>query len=667
MLANADQRDALIAFVDEAMGGADRDTDPSGVVWLPILSLDDPHVDFAVTVDVNDFGVDIGLGVSIRTTAPASRTTIAIPLFRAERDDGPNVGNPVLLGQAAGRIRLATSITVDDGPPEPGVARLGAIGLDVDLPTSTNGADPVFGLSLDGFQLPGATAPRSLRISADGVDELDDALLDLVLSLVREQALAAGGTALGAVAGLLGLGADAIPDFPITEIPTQGVHALAAWLEGVISTPASRQAWLEHLADLVQGTRTGDTIAFDLGGIAVLRLGVRVDTGPSGNTRLTPTLAVELGTPIARVEARADLCTIDLVTGAATALPALGVWAAAGRPGDRVLDVTTPLVARADTLRLGFGLDPARRLTFVLAADGVVLGDNTYPTLDLTSPDAVMDAVGNTVADIAAELLGELGEALATARLLLGLDAVGGATAVGLADLVTDPVGAVAAYWDDLLRNHTADVGTVLVALRDAVADAAQLASPTIPGSGTPVDPWRIPLVGPLELEASTVDGVLSVGLAAVTRVDQLGQRCTVVETRLAATLVEVDLGARTASLLPGVDARLSARERGVNPPRVALALGDGVEVSAGGVGIQLGWSPAAGLRAGIDAPGLTLRVGDDTVPITLPVIAADGSVTMPPEAWDALQELFGRLAELLPGFLRDVVTDARLDRRQRR
>ena len=76
--------------------------------------------------------------------------------------------------------------------------------------------------------------------------------------------------------------------------------------------------------------------------IAVLRLGVRVDTGPSGNTRLTPTLGVELGTADARVEARADLCTIDLVTGAATALPALGVWAAAGRPGDRVLDVATP-------------------------------------------------------------------------------------------------------------------------------------------------------------------------------------------------------------------------------------------------------------------------------------------------------------------------------------
>ena len=76
----------------------------------------------------------------------------------------------------------------------------------------------------------------------------------------------------------------------------------------------------------------------------------------------------------------------------------------------------------------------------------------------------------------------------------------------------------------------------------------------------------RSPSIGPLELEASTVDGVLSVGLAAVTRVDQLGQRCTVVETRLAATLVEVDLGARTASLLPGVDARLSARERGRQP-----------------------------------------------------------------------------------------------------
>ena len=514
---------------------------------------------------------------SLRTTDPASRTTLAVPLFRTARSNGPTIA---LLGQAAGRIRLATSITVDSSPPVPGVARLGAIGLDVDLPTSTGGADPVFGLSLDGFQLPGAQAPRSLRIAADGFDELDDALLDLVLSLVREQALAAGGTALGAVAGLLGLGADAVPDFPITEIPTLGVHALAAWMEDLISSPASRQAWLDHLAVLLEGSRDEDTVAFDLGGDATLHLGIRVDTGPSGNTRLTPTLGVELGNDDARVEARADLCTIDLVTGAAVGLPALGIWAAAGRPGNLVLDVDDPIIAQADTLRLGFALDAARRLTFVLAADGVVLGDNTYATLDLTSPDAVMDAAGATVAEIAGDLLGGLGGALATARLLLGLDPAGGADAVGLTGLLTDPVGAVAAYWDDLVTNHAPGVGTVLLALRDAVADAAQLASPTIPGTGTAADPWRVPLVGPLELEVRALDGILSVGVAAVTRVDQLGQRCTVIETRLAATLVELDLGARSASLLPGVDARLSARERGVTPPRVTLPLGEAIEVN---------------------------------------------------------------------------------------
>jgi hypothetical protein len=38
-----------------------------------------------------------------------------------------------------------------------------------------------------------------------------------------------------------------------------------------------------------------------------------------------------------------------------------------------------------------------------------------------------------------------------------------------------------------------------------------------------------------------------------------LGQRCTVVETRLAATVVALDLAARTAQLLPSVEGRLVA------------------------------------------------------------------------------------------------------------
>jgi large repetitive protein len=316
--------------------------------------------------------------------------------------------------------------------------------------------------------------------------------------------------------------------------------------------------------------------------------------------------------------------------------------------------LTNPTVARADTLRVGFALDSARRLTFVLAADGVLLGTHAYPTLDLTSPDAVMDAVGNTVADVATQLLGSFGSALGVVRLLLGLDAPNGVAAISLPALMSDPMAAVSGYWRALAAAPAA-VPTVLAALRDALADATATAS-SILGSGTALDPWRVPLIGPLELEVSAAGDILSVGIAATTSVDTLGQRCTVVETRFAAALATLDLAARTASLLPGVEAVLSARERGVRPPRVTLLLGDGASLTASGVGLRLAWSPAGGLGAHVDAPNLTLATGDLVVPIALPTIAADGTVTLPAEAWNGVEALVGYLGAQIGGFLGDVV-----------
>ncbi|MDQ3009337.1 MAG: hypothetical protein M3X11_01335, partial [Acidobacteriota bacterium] len=661
MLANEAQRDALLAFVDEAMGGADRTTDPRGVVWLPIVRLNDPDLTIAITVDETPAdGLHIGLGLSVRTTNPESNTSLAIPLFRAKKDGGPNVTVPLLLGSSGGHIRIATLITIDTAAPTPGTARLGAIGIDVDLPTATSDpVGPVFGLSLTGFQLPGAATPRDIRVAADGFDDLDDALLDLVLSLVKAQADSPlAGPAIAAIGGLLGLkSGDDIPDFPITALPAQGISAIAAWLHGLITTSASRQDWLGYLADLLGGTSNNDEVSFDLGGDADLKLRLQVDTGPTGNARLTPTLSVGLGNDAARVEARADLFRIDLVTGSTMALPQFGVWAAAGRPGagKRVLDLTAPTVARADTLRVGFALDSLRRLTFVLAADGVVLGAHEYATLDLTSPDALMDAVGNSVSDVVTQLLGSLGDALPAVRLLIGLDAPAGVTPVSIAALMSNPAGAFSSYWRDLVAAPPAAVTTVLTELRNALADASKAAS-EIQGAGSAIDPWRVPLIGPLTLEVAANGAVLTVGIAIATSVDQLGQRCTVVETRLAATIAEIDLAAQTGSLLPGVEASLSARERGINPPIVTLALGDGSALTASGVGLRLGWTPGAGLVAGVSAPNLQLITEGVTVPITLPVIAADGSVSLPPASWDGVEALIGYLGELTGGFLGDVV-----------
>ena len=662
MLASEAQREALIAFVDEALGGAERSSE-GGVTWLPIVEIDDPALAVAVTIDEGQpDGLHIGLGLRFSTTDPTSATTLALPLFRASKDGGPAVTQPLLLGSAGGRIRIGTSITLDATPPVSGQARLGGIGLEVDVPTSDADAQgPVFGLALTGLQLPGASAPRDVRVSASGTDELDDALLDLVLSLVKAQADALSAEpALQAVAGLLGLrSGDAVPDFPITQLPVRGAMALADWVRGILVDDAGRADWLGHLATLLGGTRVADAVRFDVGGAAELSLALRVDSGPSGNARLTPSLAIALGNDAARVEARADVFRIDLVSGEAFALPSLGVWAAAGTHASPVLDVTGAGIAHADTLRLGFGLDVQRRLNFVLAADGVRLGPDAahvheYATLDLTSPDAVMDAVGHAVEDVASELLGELGSALGLARQLLGMDPPAGVPAVTLAALMNDPVAAVAGYWQQLLAAPAAAT-QVLSSLRLALADASEAVS-VVSGSGTADDPWRLPLIGPLEVELVYDGGTqLDVALAASTRVDTLGQRCTVVGTRIAARLARIDLAARRASLLGSVEATLTARERGASPPRARLVLGDAVAVLAQHVGLRLAWSPEDGLAAQVSAPELRLELDGTELPIALPVIAADGSVTLPAEAWDSVEALVGHLTGLIGGTVGEI------------
>lgn len=656
MLANPAQREALIAFVDEAMGGADRTTE-NGVTWLPIVELEDPQLLVAVTVDERPGdGLHLGLGLRFITTDPDSATTLALPLFRAHKDGGPNVGEPLLLGSNGGRIRIATAITIDAMAPVPGQARLGGIGVEVDLPTSPGDAKaPAFGLVLTGLQLPGASAPRDVRVSANSADDLDDALLDLVLSLVKAQADAASAhPALVALSGLLGLRTgDEVPDFPITTLPARGVLALADWVRGILLDAGARGDWLGHLAGLLGGVRVGDAVNFNLGA-AELALALRIDHGPSGHPRLTPSLTVKRGNDSARVEARVDLLRIDLVDGQALALPSLGLWAAAGSNTQRILDVSDPTVARADTLRIGFALDSVRRLNFVLAADGVRLGNHLYPTLDLTSPDAVMDAVGNTVDDVAQQLLAGQGDALGLVQQLLGLDPPAGVAAVTLGALMADPVAAVGGYWQQLLAAPAAAT-SVLGALRSAIADASQSAA-LVGGNGTPASPWPLPLIGPVQLEVSVDGDDIVVALAAATSVDTLGRGCTVVNTRFAVALARINFTARSASLLGAIEASLTARERGVNPSRARLALGDDVAIQADHVGLRLGWSPEDGLAASVSAPNLVLDSGQMRLPISLPVIAADGSMTLPDAAWDGVEALVGYLGGLAGGFLSDAV-----------
>src|SRR6185369_5498199 len=44
MLANERQRDALVAFIDEVLGAAERSTGPDGSTWLPIAQATAPPI-----------------------------------------------------------------------------------------------------------------------------------------------------------------------------------------------------------------------------------------------------------------------------------------------------------------------------------------------------------------------------------------------------------------------------------------------------------------------------------------------------------------------------------------------------------------------------------------------------------------------------------------------
>jgi hypothetical protein len=672
MLSDDGQRTALVEFVDDVLGGEDRATAPGGTTWLPVVSLrppDDPlYLDVCVTIgdqpaaDGTPQPVRIGLGLAVRTTTPVvTRTTLEIPLFQVD-GNGVTVSTPFLLGQVGGRIRIGATVVVD-------TEVIDEIGIDLDIPTNDADADPGFGLTLTGLQLPGAPEPRDIRVSADGADELDDAVLDLVLSLVRSLVSGPpatplpGGPAtptahevLTAVAGMLGLvPGDAIPDFPIAGLVEQGPPALTAWLHSLLTEEVQRERWIGYLADLFSAEAEDSEVVFTVPGTTVaLRVGVRVDTGEAGHAQVTPTLGVDLtqAGSTARAEARADLCTIDLVTGAAVAVPRLGIWAALGSATDKVLEVAGPPVVRADRLRLGFALDAQRRPTFVVAADTVAIGGQEYAVLDLTNPDALMDAAGAAVADIADDLLGNLGVAV---QVLLGIGNAPGMTAptLSLVELATDPIGKLSEHWQQLLADHRGDVALALDVLREGLSDATASA---VDGQGSAGDPWRVGLVGPLALLLWTVDDRLVVDLVVTTSVDTLGGNAPVIEGRLGVRLAEIELGTPpSASLLTGVQAQLGARLRDVTPSQARLDLGEGLAVKASRAGLRFGWSAAEGLAAAVDLPELSLEVEGEDLPIALPEVAADGTVTLPAEGWDLLQQLVGHLQGYLPGIVKDV------------
>src|SRR5262245_50177220 len=204
VLAVQHQRESLVSFIDDVLGGGERTTGPDGATWLPIVEEHAP--DFTLYVVLDDRPADyvaVGLGAKFTATNPAASVTAHVPIFRAAKD-GHTVPSPFLIGTPQAVITIAADITVDAAAPTPGQAHLGGVALQVSVPTSGGGPAPQLSLSLRQLQMPGASSPRDLTVGASSASELEGAVLDLVLGLVRAQAAALPPGPLTALAGLLG-------------------------------------------------------------------------------------------------------------------------------------------------------------------------------------------------------------------------------------------------------------------------------------------------------------------------------------------------------------------------------------------------------------------------------------------------------------------------------
>src|SRR5205807_2172881 len=105
---------------------------------------------------------------------------------------------------------------------------------------------------------------------------------------------------------------------------------------------------------------------------------------------------------------------------------------------------------KVDDVRVGVTLDSDRRPNFLLAADGVVINGHTYPTLDLSSPDAIAEVAGTVLGNVVSDLLAQLGPIGTAIGMLVGVTAppsAPGATLLNTATFLHDPLGAVRSYW----------------------------------------------------------------------------------------------------------------------------------------------------------------------------------------------------------------------------
>src|SRR5450631_1921567 len=647
VLSDDDQRAALEAFVDEALGPPERHT--SGAQrWIPLFAESSPAVTVYAVLEPVAGAVRIGVGVDHTAGTPTThvKTSVHVPIFHVPRGgadsrpaDPPDLPRWLLLGRPGGRIEVSADAQFEPGPPTPGEAFLGGAAVTLAIPT-TSEDQAEFSLTLRDLQLPGATTPSSRTLDITALDELGPDVFEFVSGILRQQIDSLDLTDdtfrhIRGLAGILGLhDVKDLPPLPLADLPTRGLHVLVGWIEQVLADGLALDAWLGELADLVGGSpvTARDAVEFAIGP-AQLLFGLRVTPGTGDHSVLVPWAEVTWSpSDGADLSLDVDLLRADTATGKVTAVPGIRALAVLGAEAHHGAKLLTGIPG-VGTIRIGIGLDEHEAPEFVLTVHDVDLpGPLHHDLLDLSSPDAALNAAGSVVTNALGAALDGFGDVGALLKELLGIQPPGGVTALSVPALLADPLAALRAYWLDLTGDSPA-MGQVLGTLRRVLTGSVV----AVPGLGTDVSPWLLDVADGIGLRFWRVGHVLSVGVGAEVVAPVPGDLA--VATRVDLTLMQVDLDAGHVSFASRASGQVLLQPAGV--ARMDLSL-DVATIHFSGIGVRAQWAPGVGLRAVVLSDGLTVSFTDPHTLLAvehgmpLPVVAADGTVTFAPD-WDAV------------------------------
>jgi hypothetical protein len=616
ILSNPSQRQGLMALLDALLTPATIPGIPDGEKWYPLLG---PLPGGNVYVTVNNSGPNVVFGIAAdfgnrgSSSGVTADVQISLPLVAADTTV------QAVAGTAAAPLRVALQAQLGLKKPP---------------------------IQLDGISVVATIAPPAVSLTVtlqnldlgDGTlqnvvldpEQLESEAFHVVLGLLKQDLASLSGPVASHLPGVLGLGDDAVPQFPFLELATNPA-ALQNWFQSLIQGNTV-PTWLSHLAGLIGATDltvtgtgtvpdpwTVPIISIDSQSAAsiivsssgsALQFGLRVSLLPGG------------ASGPGRVDAEAVIAAIPLSgTGNAVVLPGAAIQFRS--PTSSSAQLVPAGAFTLDSFSAGLEWNGSELRPAILLTN-VVLNGTTYPQLDLTNADSVGSAAATTVQTAISNALGS--SAGSHLMALTGLAAPSGDTSsphrVDLGALVANPARAIGAFHRGVLLD-----GQRWSFLLGEIAGLIGVASP-VSGTGTPSDPWlvQIAATGPVSLNLAAWNSQTS-GVATDPQKLRLGLRARAASAPVAASvtseLLAFDLpenASGTASLVGAQHAALLIQP-GVAAPPVA-----GFGLNADSFSAALDWTPGVTVSWAAEVSGLTITSGSTTVgPVSLTFPSAGG------------------------------------------